>query len=184
MAHLDTDALHAGLDYIAQSPADNGTIELIVRRPDVDEREVLETGELVIGQGLAGDNYVVRGNSSTADGSAHPEAQLNLMMSRSVDLCADGDRDLWPLAGDQFLVDLNLSEANLTVGTRLALGSAIIEVSAKPHNGCAKFGQRFGLDAARWVNHDKSLRLRGINAMVVQGGTVNQGDRITKIPTE
>ncbi len=181
MAHLDTEALNAGLDHIRASPPDNGTVEMIVSRPDVGAREVLEGCELRVGEGLVGDNYVARGSRETDDGSAHPEAQLNLMMSRSVDLCADGDRERWPLAGDQLLVDLDLGEANLAIGTRLELGTAIIEVSAKPHNGCAKFSERFGIDAARWVNHDKSLRLRGINAMVVQSGTVKAGDKISKI---
>ena len=154
---------------------------MIVARPEVDERKVLDRGELLVGEGLAGDNYLQRGNAKTPDGAAHPEAQLNLMNSRAVDLVADGDRERWPLAGDQVFVDFDLSVANVPTGTRLAIGSAVIEVSAKPHTGCAKFGARFGMDAARWVNSDKELRYRGINAIVVQGGTIQPGDAITKI---
>jgi hypothetical protein len=179
--HLTTDQLDAGLAHIAASPSDVGTIEMIVRRPDVDEREVLEECELVVGSGLTGDNYLDRGSPATDDGSAHPEAQLNLMNSRAVDLVAAGDRGRWALAGDQFFVDLDLSVDNLPVGTRLALGTAVIEVAAKPHNGCAKFAARFGQDAARWVNRDKHQRRRGLNAMVVGAGTVRQGDTITKL---
>ena len=179
--HLTTEQLDAGLAHIAASPADVGTVELIVRRPDVDEREVLDECELAVGAGLIGDNYLERGSSGTDDGSAHPEAQLNLMNSRAVDLVAAGDRSRWAIAGDQFFVDLDLSVDNLPAGTRLSLGTAVIEVAAKPHNGCAKFARRFGQDAARWVNRDKHQRRRGLNAMIVEPGIVHPGDPITKL---
>lgn len=176
--HLDMQELDAGLAAAGRSPSRVGTVEMIVRRPEVDAREVLEQGELVVGEGLAGDNYLVRGSTKTPDGSAHPEAQLNVMNSRILDTITAGDRTRWPLAGDQFLVDLDLSVANLPVGTRLQLGSAVIEVAAKPHNGCAKFAQRFGQDAARWVNRSKEQRRRGLNAIVVEPGSVHAGDEI------
>ncbi len=181
MRHPDTAELDAGLDHVAASPRDGGRVDLIVRRPDVDEREVVESAEVVVGGGLVGDNYVARGNPHTDDGRAHPEAQLTLMNSRSVDLVAAGDRSRWPLAGDQLFVDFDLSSDNAPAGTRLAIGSAVIEVSAKPHNGCAKFRDRFGVDAARWVNSRDDLRLRGINAVVVEPGTIATGDSIDKI---
>jgi len=150
---------------------------MIVSRPAVDERAVLDEGELIVGEGLAGDNYLDR----YGDDEPNPEAQLNLMNSRSVDLVADGERDRWPLAGDQFFVDLDLSESNVPAGTRLAIGGAVIEVSPKPHNGCAKFADRFGLDAARFVNTKDGTRLRGINAMVIEPGVVRTGDTIEKL---
>ena len=103
------------------------------------------------------------------------------MNSRAVDLVAGGDRDRWALAGDQFFVDLDLSVENLPVGTRLTIGTAMIEIAAKPHNGCAKFAARFGQEAVRWVNRDKHQRRRGLNAMVVESGTVRSGDPITKL---
>ncbi len=182
MTHLTSEQLAAGQDAVLRSPSDGGTLELVVARPDVDQREVLTSGELVVGQGLVGDNYVARGSRETDDGSAHPEAELNLMNSRAVDLVAGGDRDRWPLAGDQLFVDFDLSVANAPTGTRLAIGSAVIEVTAKPHNGCAKFSRRFGLDAAKWANSDPERRYRGINARVVQSGTITAGDAITKVP--
>ena len=166
---------------VSESPADHGAVELIVCRPADGERKVLDEGTLVVGEGLVGDNYVARGNSRTDDGKAHPEAQLNLMNSRAVDLVAAGDRDRWPLAGDQFFVDFDLSAANAPAGTRLAIGSAVIEVSQKPHTGCSKFSERFGIDAARWVNAERDERRRGINAMVVQAGVVRPGDSIVKL---
>jgi hypothetical protein len=177
MAHLDREQLDAGRDHVLASPSDSGTVEMIVSRPAVDERTVLDEGELVVGEGLTGDNYLDR----YGDDEPNTEAQLNLMNSRSVDLVADGDRDRWPLAGDQFFVDLDLSESNVPAGTRLAIGSAVIEVSKKPHNGCAKFADRFGIDAARFVNTKDGSRLRGINAMVVEAGVVRTGDTIAKL---
>jgi hypothetical protein len=179
VTHPTTEQLDAGLDAVAASPSDGGTVEMIVRRPTIGEREVLDAADLIVGEGLAGDNYLARGSR---DGPADPEAQLNIMNSRSLDLCALGDRDRWQLAGDQLLVDLDLSVDNVPTGTQLAIGSAVIEVSAKPHTGCAKFRERFGTDAARWVNSRKDLRLRGINATVVQAGTVRRGDVIRKLP--
>lgn len=176
--HPSTADLDAAVDDVLASPADVGTVDLIVRRPAEDEREVLETGELVVGAGLVGDNYLERGSPSTPDGSAHPEAQLNLMNSRSLSAVSRGDRSRWPLAGDQFVVDLLLTTENLPTGTRLAMGSAVVEVSAKPHNGCAKFARRFGQDAARWVNQHREQRRRGLNAIVVEAGVVRQGDEI------
>ncbi len=133
------------------------------------------------GEGLVGDNYLERDQHRHRRRPAHPEAQLNLMNSRALDLCASGDRDRWPLAGDQLIVDFDLSVHNIPAGTRLRIGSAVIEVSQKPHTGCAKFAQRFGIDAARWVNSDPVLRIRGINAMVVEDGTVRPGDQISKL---
>jgi len=179
--HLTTDQLDAGVDHVRASPSDAGTVEMIVRRPEVGEREVLDEAELLVGEGVRGDNYLARGSTQTDDGAAHPEAQLNVMNSRALDLVAGGDRGRWSLAGDQLLVDLDLSVENLPVGTRLSLGTAVIEIAAKPHNGCAKFAARFGQDAARWVNRDKHERRRGLNAIVVQPGVVRAGDVIKKL---
>jgi hypothetical protein len=179
--HLTTDQLDEGLPAIRRSPSVQGTVEMIVCRPAAGEREVLDQGELIVGDGLAGDNYLTRENPKAADGKPHPEAQLNLMNSRAIDLIAAGDRRRWSLAGDQFFVDFDLSLANTPPGTRLAIGDAVIEVSAKPHTGCSKFTERFGIDAARWANAAKDERRRGINAMVIQAGTVRAGDVIEKL---
>lgn len=178
---LTAEQLDAGLPTVRQSPTDRGTVEMIVRRPETGQREVLERAELIVGDGMAGDNYLTRENSKAPDGEPHPEAQLNLMNSRAIDLVAAGDRQRWQLAGDQLFVDFDLSLENTPPGTRLAIGEAVIEVSHKPHTGCSKFSERFGIDAARWVNAAKDERRRGINAMVVQAGAVRAGDIINRI---
>jgi MOSC domain-containing protein YiiM len=181
--HLTTEELEAGLDRILGAPASPGVVELIVRRPAEGEREVLEEGELDLTEGLVGDTWIVRGSKRTKDGSSHPDMQLNVMSARVVDLVAAGNRERWALAGDQLYVDLDLSESNLPPGTRLAVGSAVIEVTAEPHTGCAKFHARFGGDAHRFVNtkQHRHLRLRGLNAKVVEPGMVRSGDVIRKL---
>ena len=181
--HLTTQELEAGLDVIRQSPKDAGAIELIVRRPEEGAREVLTEGRLDLAEGLVGDGWRSLGSSRTPDGSANPDAQLTLMNARAIALVAQ-DRERWPLAGDQLYVDLDLSGDNLPPGTRLALGSAVIAVTAQPHTGCQLFRERFGTDALRFVNSPvgRQLNLRGINAKVVQPGVVRVGDIVKKLP--
>ncbi len=181
---LTIDELQLGLDPIRQSPRDRGAIELIVRRPVPGQREVVDAGELSLTLGLVGDCWKARGYRKTSDGSAHPDMQLTLMNSRTIALLAQR-RDRWALAGDQLYVDLDLSVDNLPPGTRLAIGTGIVEVTAEPHTGCRQFSNRFGKDATRFVNspEGKQLRLRGLNAKVVQGGAVSIGDLVSKFDT-
>ncbi len=180
--HLDAEELLAGLDHIRQSPRDDGVVHMIVRRPETEAREICESGTLDESEGLVGDNWSSRGSSRMPDGSAHPEMQLNIMNSRVVQLVA-GSRDRWPLAGDQIYVDMDLSKDNLPAGTRLQLGSAIIEVTAEPHAGCKKFVARFGLEAMKFVNSGlgKELCLRGINAKVIKSGDFQVGDSARRL---
>jgi MOSC domain-containing protein YiiM len=168
------------LETVRAAPSDAGVVELIVRRPAADEREVVEMAELDLEDGLVGDNWSSRGRSGGRP--ANRNAQVTVMSARAIAFAA-GERERWPLAGDQLYVDLDLSEANVPAGTRLALGSAVIEVTEEPHTGCAKFTARFGSDAIRFINSQvgRSLHLRGINTRVVEPGTVRHGDTIRKL---
>src|SRR5690606_35017030 len=181
-ARSSLEELESGLDRIRAAPADSGRVELIVCRPAVGRRRILGEGELTLADGRRRGSGKTPGSSRTPDGSAPPEMQLNLMNVRVIERVA-GYRQAWPLAGDQFLVDFDLSKANVPPGTRLALGSAVIEVTAQPHLGCQKFQNRFGKDAVRFVNSDvgKQLNMRGINAKVVTPGVVRTGDMIRKV---
>lgn len=118
----------------------------------------------------------------TEDRSAHPEMQLNIMNARSIALIAQTS-DRWKLAGDQLYIDLDLSDENLPIGSRIAIGSAILEITPIPHNGCKKFTERFGIDAVKFVNSiiGKTLHLRGINAKIIQSGSIKAGDVVKKI---
>ncbi len=181
--HLTMEELEAGLDEIRRAPKDEGVLELIVRRPQVEEREILEEAELHLQGGLVGDNWTKRPSSKTADGSPHPDMQINVMNARVAALVAQ-DKSRWHLAGDQLYLDMDLSADNLPPGTQLAIGSAVIEVTPPPHTGCQKFVARFGLDAMKFVNSSvgRELRLRGINAKVAQPGMIRVGDVAKKLP--
>jgi MOSC domain-containing protein YiiM len=177
MTTVVRDELEAALEHLRQVPSDEGTVELIVRRPEVDERELLDEAELTLEEGLVGDCWGRRGKRP------NPKAQITLMNARCTELVAGPDRDRWALAGDQFYVDFDLSDANLPAGTRLGLGSAVVEVTDLPHLGCEKFTRRFGADARAFVNSDEgvALNLRGINTRVVEPGTVSVGDAVRKL---
>ena len=180
--HLSIKELEAGMDHIRQSPKENGVLKMIVRRPAVDEREAISEGELNTTEGLEGDTWKTRGSSHTTDGSANVNSQITVMNARTIALLAQ-DEERWSLAGDQLYIDMDLSEDNIPPGTRLAIGTAIVEVSAQPHSGCKKFSARFGVEAMKFVNspEGKRLHLRGINTRVVQPGTIRVGDVIKKI---
>ena len=181
MPHLTITELDAGLDHVMRSPQMHGTVELIVVRPGFGERRVLEEADLDVVSGVVGDTWNARPSRRTTDGSPHPDMQINIMNARCIALLAQ-ELERWPLAGDQLYVDLDLSAGSLPPGTRCELGSAVVEITEQPHRGCAKFADRFGSAALRWVNsvQGRELRLRGVNARVVRSGRVRRGDRISR----
>jgi len=172
--------LEAGLDHLRAAPRGEGVVEMIVRRPVEDERELVDEAELDLVEGLVGDSWRARGRSGGRP--ANEKAQITVMNARSTALVA-GDRERWSLAGDQLYVDFDLSGEHIPPGTRLAVGTAVIEVTDDPHTGCKKFSARFGLEALLFVNspEGKALNLRGINTRVVEAGTVRIGDAIRRL---
>jgi MOSC domain-containing protein YiiM len=180
---LTLDQLEAGLDPVRAAHVETGTLELIVRRPAEEERELLSQGTLDLEHGLVGDMWSARPSPSTEDGGPNPDAQVTMMNARLAALIAGPEHDQWAQAGDQLYVDLDLSHANLPAGSRLAIGEAILEVTAAPHLGCGKFSRRFGVDALKLVNSEigRALRLRGLNARVVQPGAITVGCPIEKL---
>jgi hypothetical protein len=182
MEHVTIAVLEAGLDKIKASPSDRGRVELIARRPATGEREVVAEATVDQVVGLVGDNWSTRGARSTADGSADPDAQLTLMNARTAMLVA-ADPDRRALCGDQLYLDFDLTGVNVPPGTRLRIGSAVVEITSLPHLGCGKFIKRFGVEAGKWVNSPagRELNLRGVNARVISGGAVRVGDAVVKV---
>jgi hypothetical protein len=180
--HLVMEELEARLDEIRQAPKDCGAVRLIVRRMQEGEREVLKEAHLDTVDGLVGDSWKARGSKRTPDGSAHPELQITLMNVRVIAVLAP-NQEHWPLAGDQLFIDLDLSAENVPPGTRLAIGSAVLEVTAPPHTGCKKFQARFGTEALKFISspEGRSRQMRGIHAKVVQPGAVRVGDVAKKL---
>jgi len=184
MEYRSFDELTTYVPAVRGAPANGGVLELIVARPAVGERAALDEGRLDVVDGLIGDSWRDRPSSRMPDGQPHPGMQITIMNSRAIDAIA-GTRERWALAGDQLYADLDVSVDNLPDGTRLAIGEAVVEVTDQPHRGCAKFADRFGSDAVRFVNTGEgaALRLRGINTKVISGGTIRPGDTFTKIVT-
>lgn len=180
--HLTAEQLHEGLPFVRQSPTDQGLLKTIVIRPRENERRMLHHVELSPEGGVHGDKWVHSCSRKLPDGRAHPDIQVTLTNARFIDLIAQ-DENRWSLAGDNLYVDFDLGDENLAPGRRLAIGTAILEVTAIPHNGCKKYAQRYGREAVRFVNTPvgKSLHLRGVFAKIIQPGVVTVGDAIRKL---
>jgi MOSC domain-containing protein YiiM len=183
VTYLATSELAEGLDEVRRAPAGVGRLEMIVRRPSIDEREVVRSAVLDLKVGLVGDNWLAKGSKSTPDGSASPDKQVTVMNARAIALVA-GEQANWPEAGDQLYVDMDISVAALPAGSLLRIGAAVLRVSEAPHNGCAKFAARFGTEAVRFFNspEGKALRLRGLNARILVPGTIRAGDLVRSEP--
>ena len=180
--HLALAELEGGLSEILLSPKDRGILRAVVIRPETDARVSLAQCELSPEGGVHGDNWAKGCWMSLPDGRPHPDVQVTLMNARTIALIAQ-EAARWPLAGDNLFVDLDLSQDNLPSGTRLTVGSAVLEITEVPHKGCRKFAARFGVDATRFVNSREGLRLhlRGIYARIVQRGMVAVGDLVAKL---
>lgn len=180
--HRTREELDAGLPEVEAAPAGEGRLELIVARPAVGERELLERASFEPGAGMDGDNWVTK--AAPKRRKPNPDAEVTLMNARAAALVAgSSDPAAWAPAGDQLYADLDISAENLPPGTRLEIGGVTLEVTAEPHLGCGKFVKRFGTDAMKFVNSERGreLRLRGVNLRVVEGGEVAVGDTVRRV---
>lgn len=149
--HLSRGQLETGLAHVRDAPKDRGLLEAIVVRPGVDERRLLTAVELSPAGGVHGDRWAFGCWMTLPDGRPHPDVQVCIMGSRTIALVARR-KDRWALAGDNLFIDLDLSDANLPCGQRIGIGTAVLEITAVPHNACRKFADRFGVAAAQFVN--------------------------------
>jgi hypothetical protein len=179
--HVTRDRLDARLDELRALDTREGTLELIVVRPSEGKRQTPPNAEITLDDGLVGDRWRASAYIHE-DGRVSRENQLTIASTRLLELIAEPER--WPLAGDNLLVDMGLDMESLPVGSRLAIGSeVVVQISEIPHTGCAKFSARFGSDALRFINSPvgRALRLRGVNAHVIEPGTVSTGDAIRRL---
>jgi MOSC domain-containing protein YiiM len=179
--HLTVEELEAGLAHVRLAPREAGRVALIIARPSVDLREELEVGRFTANDGLVGDRWRRDAAAHAPEDEVPTDGQVTFINARYLDLIARGARHRWALAGDQLVVDLDLGQDNLAPGDRLAIGTTLFEVTTRPHLGCRKFSDRFGVDALRFANSQqgRQQRLRGMYARVVQDGHVRVGDTIT-----
>ena len=180
--HRTRAELEAAIPQIENAPKDEASVALIVVRPDHGERETPEYVRVSADGGVEGDHWAKGCWLTTEDGRPDPRVQINLMSVRAAEAVA-GDPANWPPAGNNFFVDLDLSPDNLAPGSRVALGSAEIEISDEPNKGCQKFIDHYGRDACVFVNVGRGLqfRMRGLYARVVKDGEVRLGDRVRKL---
>jgi len=178
---ISREKLDAGLEHIKNSPTNNGPLEMIVVRPETQERTELKSCQLSSALGVHGDRWLANSWKTLPDGSSDPEVQVAITNIRCIDLVA-GQRERWNLLGDNLYIDFDLSEDNIRIGDQLSIGSTILEVSREPNYGCAKYLKHFGKDALKFLNtaEGKQLRLRGIFAKIIKDGTVTVGDTVTK----
>ncbi len=180
--HLTLAELEAGLPEILQAPKDSGMLAAIVIRPEPGQRVELANCEVSLRLGTHGDNWARGCWKTTDDGSPHPDVQICIMNARCITLIAQ-DRGNWAPAGNNLFIDMDLTPDNVPPDTQLAIGTAIIQITDTPHNGCDSFIARYGRDACIFVNtrEGKRLRLRGIYGRVIRDGHLAVGDTVRKV---
>ena len=169
--HLPLSDLESKLLELGPAPKDRGLVVALFARPDSHQRTTLDRASLTKAKGMPGDRW-------SAKESPEPDKQLATMQADVAETIANGQ----PIGffGDNLLLDLDLSESNLPVGTQLRVGEALLEVTPEPHNGCLKFKARFGDDALRLVarKETRGQNLRGISLKVIEDGEVAAGDPV------
>lgn len=181
--HVPRDTLDAALAHVLDAPTDAGPVHMLCRRPDRNQRDFPDSLLLDPVDGVAGDYEMAKPWLTLADGTPDPRIQVSILPLRVLDLVWR-DRETTAFPGDTIIADLNLTLDNLPVGTRLQVGSAVLEVSDLWNEGCAKWKVRYGRAAYEWTSAPahEPLRLRGIFCRILRAGEVRLGDRITKSP--
>jgi MOSC domain-containing protein YiiM len=175
--------LEEQIDEVIASPSEVGRLAAIVVRPAPNERRTITAATLTPEGGIDGDRWVDDSFYRLKDGGSDPRCQVSLMNARILRQVAGVD-DAMCLAGDNLIVDFDLSEANLPAGCQLAIGrQVIIEITDLPHTGCSKFARRYGDEARAFINNErgKALHLRGRYARIVRGGEIRCGDSVRKL---
>lgn len=169
----------AALPHILAAPKDSAPIESLCFREGYGQRAFPEQIELSVAGGIKGERWAKAPWLKLADGSPDPRIQVSILPLRVMDLCwRDRQNSVHP--GDTMVADLDMSEANLPVGTRLAVGTAQIEVSDYFNTACIKWKERYGAESLAWINHRsyRALRLRGVLCRIVQDGVIRASDAI------
>jgi hypothetical protein len=181
MTHKTATELETGMASVMDAPANEGQVRLVVRRPGKGEREILSEGEFDLERGLVGDDWINRPGLKSDVPS--PFAQVTVMNARYAELIAGDSPGQWALAGDQLYVDFDISKTNLPPGAQLRVGEIVLEIQPEPHTGCVQFSGRFGSDALRATNDERGrqLRLRGVNATIIEPGLVRPGDIVARL---
>lgn len=166
----------AWFNALPRSPKERGSVHALVLRTGPGQRATPEQVELVAGGGVVGDAWKTHAHSEPGN----EVALMNVHVLRAV---CEGDESRMALAGDNLLVDLDLSEANLPPGTLLEIGSAVLRISESPHRPCKKFVERFGATAAKRVARANRIgrRGRGVLCTVERAGCVRRGDAIVVV---
>lgn len=155
------------------SPRDAGTVELCVLRTARGERGIVETLSVSPERGIEGDRWI-------SDPHRREGNQVSLMNVHVLRALAGSDGRRQALAGDNLIVDLDLSEANLPPGAVLTIGGCALEISTDPHRPCRLFEARYGVTAVKKVQRGnaRGRRARGVLARCIRAGTIRNGDRI------
>jgi MOSC domain-containing protein YiiM len=180
--HLTTPELEQTLPTVLASPRDVGRLEVIVVRPTADERQTPASILITPERGVEGDHWLSDFPTDPTHNEMHLDSQVSLMNARFLRQIAVEEEAVC-LAGDNLVVDLDLSEENLPAGSRLAIGDAVtLEITATPHTGCTKLAARYGQESRAFMNNPRgtALHLRGRYARVLTAGTATIGDTVRK----
>ncbi|MFT5632095.1 MAG: hypothetical protein ACI9HB_003282 [Gammaproteobacteria bacterium] len=170
------------LSTILAAPKSGAIVEQLCLRPGFSERSFPELLELTVAGGIIGERWTKAPWLTLSDGTPDPRIQVSILSKRVMDLCWR-DRENTHHPGDTMIVDMDLGVENLPNGTRLGIGSAVVEVSDKFNTACIKWQGRYGAESLRWLNlrKNRDYRLRGILCRIVQDGVVRLGDELARV---